>query len=402
MEIHVDDRERAILPYLEDASQNTHVNYVVKRMTIGDYAIVYNGNILVVIERKTLVDLASSLRDGRSKNVEKLINLRQTTACKIMYIIEGPLVRDERLFARIPYKALQAHLDHLTIRDDIFIINTYDLEHTANRLFSLACNYMSIKPSLLPVTDSKSCDELTATQTSCISINEQILRCLPGVGCLISTILAENNICLQSLYLQQHSAEEIARFKYTSGGAIGLTKAEKIANMYKIINSKSEVNYKIQIRILSTIPLISKSTAERILSVVSLSDILNNNTSIDILSKIERSEKTKLGHKAALNIMQYLTKSSTLNTTPIQPIHQAPIQPNQPMQPMLAPSIQPNQPMLAPPIQPIQPMLAPPIQPMLAPPIQPNQPIQAPIQPQKRQIVKKQPLIKPPTQTNDL
>jgi ERCC4-type nuclease len=388
MEIHVDDRERAIIPYLEDVSQATHVNYVIKRMTIGDYAIVYNGNILVVIERKTLVDLASSLRDGRSKNVEKLINLRQTNACKIIYIIEGPLVKDDRLFARIPYKALQAHIDHLTIRDDIFIINTHDLEHTANRIFALAVNYMTIKPSLLPTIESKSSDELTASQTSCISINEQILRCLPGVGCLIGTILSENAVTLQSLYLQQHSVDLIARLKYASGGAIGLAKAEKIINIYKIIDSQSMVNKKIHLRILSTIPLISKSTAEKILSVISLADILNNNSSIDILSKIERSEKNKLGQKAASNIISYLTPmlAPPMLAPPIlaPPILAPPIlAPSMP--PMLTPPTPTSTPMLAPTMPPTS------IQPMLAPPMPAPTPTHIL---EKRQIIKKKPIVK--------
>jgi len=321
MELYIDDRERAVMPYIEDLSHHTHINYVVKRMTIGDYAIVYNGNIIVVIERKTLVDLASSLRDGRSKNVEKLINLRQETACKIIYIIEGPLITNPNsLFARMPYKCLQAHIDHLAIRDNIYIINTLDQSHTASRLFTLAANYMTIKPSMLPITELKTSDKLTASQTSLISINEQILRCLPHIGCLISTILAENGITIQSLYLRQHTADTIARFKYATGSSIGLAKAEKIANIYKIIDSESTVNSKIHLRILTTIPLISKQTAEKILSTVTLADILNNNTSTDILSAIDRSEKTKLGYKAAVNIINYLTSAKPLDTPSDTPL----------------------------------------------------------------------------------
>jgi len=322
MELYIDDRERNVLPYLEDLSHIAHTNYVVKRMTIGDYALVYNGNILAVIERKTLQDLASSLRDGRSKNVEKLITLRESTACKIFYIIEGPLITNcNKLISNIPYKALQAHIDHLMFRDNIAIINTVNQEHTAQRLFALIVNFQSIKPSLLPITVGLGDDEkLSDKVESCISVNEQILRCLPGIGCLISTILAENNISLQSLYLNQHTAESIARFKYSTGGAIGLAKAEKIVQCKKIIDSSSEISHKIHVRILSTIPLISKQTAEKILSMFSLSDVLNNLTTVELLSNVERSEKNKLGIKAASNILQYLSNNvidNKLNDTKI-------------------------------------------------------------------------------------
>jgi ERCC4-type nuclease len=62
MEIIVDDREKAIIPYLEPQANKFVIPYKVQRNEVGDYAIVYKGYILMIIERKTWVDLASSFR----------------------------------------------------------------------------------------------------------------------------------------------------------------------------------------------------------------------------------------------------------------------------------------------------------------------------------------------------
>jgi len=309
MEIIVDDRERAVVPFLEDLSHNLHINYKIQHLTTGDYAICYNERIMIVFERKTYIDLAASLRDGRSANINKLITLRESTGCQICYLIEGPAFPNpDAMFSRMPYKNLRSHLDHLAFRDQVHMIYSKNQEHTAYRLFELAKNYATIKPSpfLNISTTNTNQNKLTEKQVSIVSIQEQLLRCLPGIGSIIATILAEESITLYGIYHSLYTAEQIARFKYTSGGSIGLAKAQKIFDSKKILISKSTVNKKIQIRILCTIPLISKQTAEKILSIIEFKDIMEKNVTIDILKDIERSPKSKLGTKAASNIIEKL------------------------------------------------------------------------------------------------
>ena len=83
----IDDRERSIYPYLETELYN--IEYIIKRINIGDYSIIDDSNkIIVCFERKTLEDLASSIKDGRYGNKESMIELREKTNCKLFYIIE--------------------------------------------------------------------------------------------------------------------------------------------------------------------------------------------------------------------------------------------------------------------------------------------------------------------------
>src|SRR5271163_4715793 len=105
MELIVDDRERAVTGFLEDLSHTFHINYKIKRLEVGDYSIIYKNHIMIIIERKTWADLASSLRDGRSANINKLIALREATGCQVCYLIEGDAFPNPNsLVQRMPYK----------------------------------------------------------------------------------------------------------------------------------------------------------------------------------------------------------------------------------------------------------------------------------------------------------
>lgn len=312
MEIIVDDRERHVVPHLEDYSHKFNINYKVQRCQVGDYALAYKGYVLLILERKTWADLAASMRDGRKHNVKKLIAARESTNCQLAYLIEGDATpKPDKKFGRLPVKNLRAHLDHLAFRDGIHMIYSKDEEYTASRLFELAQNYLTMKETIAEIDNMETSDEKNILQEktgSCdVAIHEQILRCLPGVGSVLSALLSENDISLYSLYHELHSTEDIATIKYNTGAMIGMVKGKKIAEgTKKIMDSISTANDKVKIRILSTIPLISKATAAKILDTFSFADLLDGKVELDDLAAIKRTEKTKLGKKAAENIFKHL------------------------------------------------------------------------------------------------
>ena len=331
MEIVVDDRERAVVPYLQAYSIKTSIDFKIQRNEVGDYAIIYKGYILMIIERKTWADLAASFRDGRKENVNKLLELRKRTGCQIAYLIEGPATPPlTQLFGRIPVRALRAHLDHLSIRDGIHMLYSKDEDYTAMRLFELATNYLSIKEVIKGIDETVTAgdaqdntDELQIDMGVATSTVEQILQCLPSVGSLVSTVLAENKITLYDLYHQRHSIDYLARLKYPSGSTIGIERAKKLLNTKKLVDSISAASHKTHVRILATVPLISKKTAEIILQNTTLALILKGEIGVELLSNIEKSEKARLGAKAAQNILDNLVPTenavSTENAVPITP-----------------------------------------------------------------------------------
>ncbi len=331
MEIVVDDRERAIFGYLEDCSHNSHINYKIQRNEVGDYAIMYKGYILLIIERKTWEDLSASLRDGRKENVHKLIALREKTGCQIGYLIEGDATPPfDKRFGRLPLKYLRSHLDHLSFRDGIHMFYSRNIEYTAKRLFELAQNYLTLKDTIKEIDDMEVAavisvtkntdggsvvdiphigndDELKKKQVSGTAVNEQLLRCIPGIGSIISATLSEAGVTISQLYMGLLTVDYLAGLKYNSGAVIGAEKARKILKIKSIIDSNSETSKKVKVNLLSCIPLISKATAIKIVEMVDLGSIIAGTIDLDVLTKLNKTEKAKLGPKAAGNIIKWLS-----------------------------------------------------------------------------------------------
>lgn len=154
LEIIIDDREKAVIPHFNTLDKA--LPFKVERLTVGDYAILYRKCILFTIERKTWTDLSASIKDLRSKNVQNLIDLREKTGCHIIYMIEGnPLPKHKTKYARIPYKNLRSHLDHLAFRDNVHIMHSKDEKDTAYRINEIAKNYTTIVPSPLKKFDDR-------------------------------------------------------------------------------------------------------------------------------------------------------------------------------------------------------------------------------------------------------
>ena len=340
LKIVIDNRERSIFGYLQDAKEKYKIDYETKNLTTSDYGILYNNNLIAIIERKTWKDLAASFRDGRINNVNKLLELRKILNCKIFYIIEGNAYPNRANKANnIPYKNLFAHLDHLIFRDDIHIIYSKDIENTVERIFELAYNYSTIKNKSThldqpipdqpipdqPIPDQPIPDQpipeqpipeqpipdqpipdhlslLTIKQESKINYHEQILRTLPGIGSIISSLLVENNITLSKIINDEITISDIANIKYNTGAIIGVKKATKIINIKKILLSSSQ--NKLQIKLLSEVPLISQKSAKYILMQISIKDIFAY--SLEQLKNIKKSDKSIIGQKAAENIYKYI------------------------------------------------------------------------------------------------
>ena len=419
MQVLIDDRERSVIQFVNKFSEKYHIDYKVKRMTTGDYAIIHGNQIIAIIERKTYADLAASFRDGRSNNKNKLLKLRSESSCVIIYLIEGPAFPDNNdLFGNIPYKHLVSHLDHLVLRDNIQIQTTFSPEHSAERIMQIASNCTTIKPSIFtdkyvnkviiniddpeskdtlqiemknnteddieneditllhelknseiknnedkprkipkpkPVKDEKESSDdvkqdlvkqdlvkqdldqlptggnegnmnnasipiieandttlsaesiLSKKQDSQININEYMLQIIPGVGNVLASILSEAKITLKKLILAEIEMDSIAKLKYNTGGSIGIIKASKIIEACKMItNSKSQVSNKIRMKILTAIPLISKNTAEKILSSIEFKTLFTDEQIYLAIQNIYKSTTNKIGLKASNNLKKYL------------------------------------------------------------------------------------------------
>ena len=323
-EIIIDDREKAIIPHFE--TLNKCLPYKVDRILTGDYCIMYRGHIIFALERKTWTDLAASIKDGRSKNVQNLIDLREKTQCKLIYIMEGQAYPNPDVkFARIPCSSLQSHLDHIMIRDNIHIIYAKNQHETAYRINQLALNYSTIDPSPLKQIDESIAaatvenDIQGSSETSECKTNEEHLlkikkeitpnMILHNMWCVMpcvntmSAVLMMDNFAIKDYILGNVKKDDIAILRYNSGSIIGELKARR---MLKIIGTEDNENKHYYVNMLAEIPQISKASALKILKAYQITNILNGTVTKAQIRDIPISAKKKMGIQKANNIFTYL------------------------------------------------------------------------------------------------
>tara|TARA_B110000285_G_scaffold75883_1_gene87373 strand:- start:1113 stop:1907 length:795 start_codon:yes stop_codon:yes gene_type:complete len=123
--LEIDCREKDIIQYFSESKS--------KQLSVGDIHVYINNSekLLYVIERKTLADLAASIKDGRYKEQKsRLIGLSPTVT--IIYIIEGTLntTFPKLKVSGIPTSTLQTCILQLSLQYKFTVIQTENVEHT--------------------------------------------------------------------------------------------------------------------------------------------------------------------------------------------------------------------------------------------------------------------------------
>jgi len=329
----VDDRENAVYPHLE--CEAVEINYLRKRITVGDYALMNmrTKQIVVVFERKELKDFASSLKDGRYQNKRSMIELRQKTNCRIVYIIEGPMnPKQTDTFNHCPWAYIESAIFHLMIRDNILPMYTLNTQDTIAKLI----RFMKSMINLLNADPLDFKDEITTTTTedgeiletsgledigggsfevpssltspivkSDIEIVRNMWSTFKGIS-VVSADLFITNFTLADLVRGRVNKTQLEAFKTTSGKRLS---APVLQSLLGIINGDREV----EIRLLASIPGISKTTADEILTGdTSLNRLLSYEAgSISIIPIGKR--KSALGLVRAERILKYFNYRQQIN-----------------------------------------------------------------------------------------
>jgi ERCC4-type nuclease len=142
MIIKIDCREKALLDecnkqqLINDSSQ--FIKIISENIPLGDI-IIYddNNNEKIIIERKTLLDLAASIRDGRY--TEQGFRLQQCSMHNhnIIYLIEGDLRYYKPFKSNIDKKALLSSMVSINYFKGFSLFRTITLTETAEWLLQL-------------------------------------------------------------------------------------------------------------------------------------------------------------------------------------------------------------------------------------------------------------------------
>lgn len=140
-------------------------------LTIGDIHI-YKNDKLLIIERKTLNDLSSSIIDGRYN--EQKHRLLQSGA-QIVYIIEGLSKNNYG----VPLTTLYSIMYTLQVRDKIIVLRSNSLEETISLITMLGKKFDESK-------EIQQCYNATIIRkSSSHDVYLSMLCCIPGVSQVI-------------------------------------------------------------------------------------------------------------------------------------------------------------------------------------------------------------------------
>ena len=127
----IDCREHKIIKKLK-LNARPVPEHQTKQLDVGDFMYLdpVSKQPLLVIERKTYEDLASSIQSGRF--YEQKHRLRSFECMFHAYLIEGPYPR--KMYGRISSSALDSAIMGLSVRDKFSVIFSNNLDHTVNIL----------------------------------------------------------------------------------------------------------------------------------------------------------------------------------------------------------------------------------------------------------------------------
>ena len=152
MLIKIDYREMKLIQYLTGLiKEDANIKMVTENLPLGDIILCDDlGQEKAIIERKSLADLAASIRDGRYKEQSFRLNQCDLHNHQIYYLIEGDL-RYYKAFKGLPdKKALLSAMTSISYFKGFSLFRTLSLEETAEWILNFALKLAKEGPTALP------------------------------------------------------------------------------------------------------------------------------------------------------------------------------------------------------------------------------------------------------------
>ena len=238
MELIIDNRERDLIKWLED----NDIEFSKENLDLGDIIFKKDGRMVILIERKTLGDLSSSIKDGRYKEQKIRILNSISPSIRKIYLIEGT---DMKCF-KLPHNTFNSIMIHTMIRDNIHVKRSSNLGDTGNFIINIYNRLNKIK-----FTDSSKIENYSETcrpnkksnitsKVCCLNMLQQI----PGVSSKLAGAFYNNYGNMQMLYNKFTNKEDFIKnvkdMKY--GGEKKRRVGEKTATKIATFLYKSDID----------------------------------------------------------------------------------------------------------------------------------------------------------------
>ena len=233
----IDVREKLLKEHFESKE-----NVVIKQLDLGDIIYTLNENPVVIIERKTISDLRSSIKDGRHRE-QKIRLLNNFPLCNIYYLIEGDILDFEMSNGEKDTKSIYGAVLNSLIRDNIKIIRTCDIKESI-RIIELILHKLKNQSEIFNC-DSKNESDYASTIKIKKKDNMNNSTCfltqlsqIPGVSITISKNIIKHYSSMYELCLAYSKIEEIDECKKMLVNIEIPTNTGKIRKLGKVLSER--------------------------------------------------------------------------------------------------------------------------------------------------------------------
>ena len=133
MQIKVDIREHTLIKLLNALNNDYGFNFdiSVERLDLGDISIWNEGEELLLLERKKLTDLASSIKDGRYAEQSYRLNGYSLHNHNIVYLVEGNISNYSNKWSKVKPGTLYTTMFSVQYFKGFSLVRTFDIMETA-------------------------------------------------------------------------------------------------------------------------------------------------------------------------------------------------------------------------------------------------------------------------------
>jgi ERCC4-type nuclease len=196
MIIKIDTREQDLFSKCESTIASvpkfTDIKLISQTLPLGDIIINDGTNDCIIIERKTLSDLAASIKDGRYEEQSYRLNGLNHHNHNIIYLIEGEMHRFNSFKERIDKQTLYSAMFSINYFKGFSVMRSNNLEETAmiacNMVYKLVgglkagkvgfySNTLQQIPNDVSSDDQKNnCDELVPTEKDYCAVIKKVKK----------------------------------------------------------------------------------------------------------------------------------------------------------------------------------------------------------------------------------
>lgn len=234
MNILIDTRESKLIELFEE----NNIEHNKKQLEIGDIQIMKDDEIILCIERKTIDDLVSSIKDGRYKE-QKTRMLSKINYDNILYIIEGKIDKYKH-----NEKQIFGSITNMNFRDKIKVISTNNIKQTYELILSLKKKFIEGKFNSKENKDYNETIKINKKENITLELfNIKVLSTIPGVSVKMSEIIINKVNSIKELIQtynnldnEKDKIEYLKDIQYSDKRKIGLVISNRIYKYLYNIN----------------------------------------------------------------------------------------------------------------------------------------------------------------------